>query len=172
MTDSWSLPTTSNYKVNVDGAIFSQIEGSRVGVVIRDHDGRVAAAMSMKLLQPLGLPEIEVKAMEIGVAFAWDVGIRDVVVESDSKIVADTLLGSYTPPMVVFNVLVGVAHKFQDFRSIQISHVKRQGNKPTHLLEKFAKEIDNIDNNITRIEDNPSPIKLAIAHDELNLSFS
>ena len=38
-----------------------------------------------------GLLEIEVKAMEIGVSFAWDVGIRDVVVESDSKIVADTL---------------------------------------------------------------------------------
>ena len=66
MTDSWSSPIASNYKVNVDGAVFTQIEGSRVRVVIRDHDGRVAAGMSMKLLQPLGSPEIEVKAMEIG----------------------------------------------------------------------------------------------------------
>ena len=57
MTDSWSLPTASKYKVNVDGAIFTQIEGYRVGVVIRDHDGRVASGMSMKILQPLGSPE-------------------------------------------------------------------------------------------------------------------
>ena len=48
--------------------------------------------------------------MKIGVSFAWDTGIRDVVVESDSKIVADTILGLCTP-MVVSNVLNGIAYK-------------------------------------------------------------
>ena len=43
----------------------------------------------------------EVKVVEIEVSFVWDAGIRDVVVESDSKIVANTLLGLCTPPMVV-----------------------------------------------------------------------
>lgn len=64
------------------------------------------------------------KAMEIEVAFAWDVGIRDVIVESDSKIVTDTVLGLYTPLMVVFNILIGLAHMLKDFRLVQISHVK------------------------------------------------
>ena len=32
-----------------------------------------------------------VKAMEIGVAFTWDVSIRDMVVESDSKMVVETV---------------------------------------------------------------------------------
>lgn len=64
------------------------------------------------------------KAMEIEVAFAWVVGIRDVIVESDSKIVTDTVLGLYTPLMVVFNILVGLAHMLKDFRLVQISHVK------------------------------------------------
>ena len=51
----------------MDGAVFSHIRGFGfgVGVVIHDHEGRVAAAMSKKLLQPLGLLEIEAKAMEI-----------------------------------------------------------------------------------------------------------
>ena len=84
--------------------------------MIRDHEGRVAVAMSKKLLQPLGPLEIEAKDMEIGVSFAWDIGIRDVVVESHSKIVADTLLGLCTPPMVVSNVLTGIAYKLQDFK--------------------------------------------------------
>ena len=48
--------------------------------------------------------------MEIGVSFAWNVGIRDMVVEIDSKIVADTLLGLCTPPMVVSNELNGIAY--------------------------------------------------------------
>ena len=80
MNDSWTLPTAPNYKVNVDGAIFSHIRRSGVGVVIRDHEGKVAATMSKKLLQPLGPLEIEAKAMEIGVSFVWDTGIRDVSV--------------------------------------------------------------------------------------------
>ena len=39
--------------------------GFGVGVVIHDHEGRVAAAVSKKLLQPLGPLEIEANAMEI-----------------------------------------------------------------------------------------------------------
>lgn len=66
----------------------------------------------------MGLFEIEAIAMEMEVVFAWDVGIRDLVVESDSKIVVDTLLGLCTPLMVVSNVLADVTHKLQDFRSV------------------------------------------------------
>ena len=39
----------------------------------------------------LGLLEIEAKALEEGVSFAWNVSIRDLVVESDSHIVIDAL---------------------------------------------------------------------------------
>ena len=95
----------------MDGTFFSHIRGFGVRLVIRDHEGRVAAAMNKKLLQPLGPLEIEEKTMEIGVSFAWDTSIRDVIVESDSKIVADTLLGLCTP-MVVLNVLTSIAYKF------------------------------------------------------------
>ena len=55
--------------------------------------------------------EAKAKAMEVGVFFAWDVGIRDVVFECDSKIVANALLGLCTPLVVVSNILVRVAHK-------------------------------------------------------------
>ena len=82
------------------------------------------------------------------VAFAWDIGIRDAIVEGDFKIVTGTVLGLYIPSVVVFNVLVGLAHMLKDFRSVQISHVKSQDNKLAHLLAKFVEEIDNIDNYI------------------------
>ena len=81
--------------------------------------------------------------MEVGVFFAWDVGIRDVVFECDSKIVADALLGLCTPPVVISNILVKIAHKLQDFQSTHVSHVKRQGNKLAHILVKYAKEVEN-----------------------------
>ena len=47
--------------------------------------------MSKKLNAHLGPLEIEAKALEEGVSFAWDANIRDLVVESDSHIVIDTL---------------------------------------------------------------------------------
>ena len=50
MNELWTLPTAPNYKVNVDGVVFSHIQGFGVGVVICDHEGRVAVAMSKKLL--------------------------------------------------------------------------------------------------------------------------
>ena len=62
--------------------------------------------------------------------------------------------------------------QIQNFRSVQVSYVKHQGNKLAHLLAKFAKEIDNIDNYVTWIEKNSSLIESAIAHDVLNLSSS
>ena len=45
-------------------------------MVIRVHAGRVTAALSIIVHRPLGSLEIEAKAMEEGVTFAWDVGIR------------------------------------------------------------------------------------------------
>ena len=100
------------------------------------------------------------------------VTIRDVILESDSKIVVDTLLDLCNPPMVVLNILDGVAHKLYDFRSAQVSYVKRQGNKPTHLLAQHAKKIDNINNYATWIEENSLLIVSVITHDVMNLSSS
>ena len=67
------------------------------GAIIRDHAGRVEAALSKHFAAPLGPLETNAKAMEEGVLFAWDVGIWDSVVESDSMIVIDALMGSNDP---------------------------------------------------------------------------
>ena len=48
-------------------------------------------ALSKKLYAHLGPLEIEAKALEEGVSFAWDISIRNLVVESDSQIVIDAL---------------------------------------------------------------------------------
>ena len=134
-------------------------------MVVRDYDGQVAAALSKLILQPLGPLEIEAKAMEISVSFAWDVGIRDMVVESDSKIVSDALLGLFTSPITVSNILTSLVHQLWDFRSAEVSHVERQGNRPAHLLAKHAKELDSFYNYVIWIEKNSSLIKSAISHD-------
>ena len=132
--------------------------------------GQSQDSLSKKFHQSLGPLEVKTKAMEVGVSFAWDVHIRDVVFECDSKIVADTLSGLCTP--LVSNILARLALKLRDFQSTQLPHVMQQGNKPGHILEKYAKEVENNDNYVTWIEENPLLIELAINHDVMNLSFS
>ena len=80
----WQLPKPPWYKANLDSATFEHQKEARIGVVIWDHHGAVVAALSKKLKVPLGALEMEAKAMEEVVEFAWNMGIRDCVFESDA----------------------------------------------------------------------------------------
>ena len=84
MTVRWSPPQQEYYKVNVDGAVFTKRKQIGIGVVIRDSTGEVVAALSKKLAVLLGALEAEAKAMETGLQFAAEVGIRDAIFEGDS----------------------------------------------------------------------------------------
>ena len=50
--------------MNVNGAIFNSSEATAVGVLIRDSEGQVEAALSKKLPILLGPLETEAKALE------------------------------------------------------------------------------------------------------------
>ena len=109
------------------------------------------------------------KALEEGVLFDWDIKVQDVVLKSDSKIVVDTLIGISEAPVAIDNIIGKISAKLQDFRCVEISHVKRNGNRLTHLLAQYAKYLDSYQ---TWIEENPNMVELALAHDVLCLSSS
>ena len=72
---SWTPPPVTNFKVNVDGAIFSEQRAVGIGVVVRDDQGRVAATISKRINEHLGAVEAEAKAFEAGLQFAKDSGL-------------------------------------------------------------------------------------------------
>lgn len=75
------------------GAIFERLNEVGIGVIIRDHYGLVTASLSKKIKAQLDRLEIEARAMEEGVwRFAWEMDIRDAVIEGDSRIVVHSLL--------------------------------------------------------------------------------
>lgn len=57
MDSRWVPPSPPWYKINVDAAIFNQLNSVGVGALIRDHEGSVLAAMSKHL--PLSLGSLE-----------------------------------------------------------------------------------------------------------------
>ena len=131
-TVMWTPSSSPWYKINTDGAVFKQTQATGIGVVARDHEGQVIAAMSKKLWVPLGPLEAEVEAMEEGILFAWDVGLQDVIFECDSELLFHALMGTATPSANISNMITACLSRIQDFRAAQFSHVRRQGiDQPT-----------------------------------------
>ncbi|XP_050241342.1 uncharacterized protein LOC126690265 [Quercus robur] len=135
---SWQPPSHGFYKVNIDEAVFSKRKQARAGVVIRDGEGEVIAALSKQWKFPLGATEAEAKAWEAGILFSKDVGVRDVEFEGDSLEVCNALQGLTSPPSSVANVLIGFLNHVSFFRQWKVSHIKWQGNVPAHLLAQHA----------------------------------
>jgi len=94
-------------------------------------------------LRPL---EAEVKATEEAVELAWDVGIQDAHFKSDSLILSIAIQGLCSPLVAISNVVTGICHRLQDFRSVVVSHVRRRGNKPAQILAQYAKGISSFFN--------------------------
>ena len=61
-------------------------------------------AMSKKISRPMGAIETEAKAMEAGILFAWDLGLKNIVIEGDSLAVVQAIKGSVTPAISIQKV--------------------------------------------------------------------
>ena len=97
-TVGWTPHRKGWYKVNVDGAVFEESGSCGVGVVIRNERGLLMGAMSKKLKLPLGALEVEAKAFEEGVLLVGNLGLRNIVLEGDAKLVTDALAKCCSPP--------------------------------------------------------------------------
>nr|XP_023888076.1 uncharacterized protein LOC112000212 [Quercus suber] len=161
---AWKLPLSGSFKVNVDGALFSKSKQAGVGVMVRDEVGTMIAAMARKLDLPLSALATEAKALEIGVTFAEEVGLRDVVSESDSQLIINAIHGIGEAEASVQNIILGVLQKAQCFRTFDFLHIKRQGNAPAQLLAQHAFHVENM---VVWLEDCPSQVACACSHDVL-----
>ena len=156
----WSPPAGSVFEVNVDGAVFAQQRKSGVGVVIRNCEGLLMGALSMKLNQQLGSLETEAKAYELGILFARDMGFHEVALEGDSVTVSNAIAGISPPPSSIASVVCGISSLLSAFRSFSISHVGRKGNKVAHLLAKHAQGVEQF---VTWIEESPCFLEHALS---------
>ena len=153
----------------MDGAIFSDLKAVGFGAIIMDEKGGVVATLSKKLHAPLGAAEAEAKAVEMGLQFGKDIGVRDIILEGDSLNVYCVLLGLSTPPSSVDAMILGMQNACSEFHYVEFSHIWREGNRPAHLLAKYAKGIDDY---CTWIEESPGFLKHALIHDVASISVN
>ena len=137
----WAPPPLGQYKVNSDGAVFANQRKVGLGMMIRDNNGNVIAALSSPMVGPLGTLETEAKAMEVGMRFALDLDIQDVVVECDALAVFNAVQGLATPSSSILFIVDSILQQSRWFRSCCFSHTKRQGNVSAHMLAQYSKSL-------------------------------
>ena len=135
-----------------------------ISVIIRDHLRSVVAALSKRLPLPLDPLEAEAKAMDEATVFAWDIGVRDVIFESDSMLVCHAMENPMDVPVSISTVVLGFCSRLPTFSTFQSSHVRRQENKPTHILVAFAKNIDSF---VTWMEECPPFFASLVSQDAM-----
>ncbi|CAN1280891.1 hypothetical protein LINPERPRIM_LOCUS17550 [Linum perenne] len=89
----WHPPPHGQLKINVDAAVFSSNGRTGAGMCIRDHRGAVCG---FRMVHRRGLPparEVEVWAMFEAIKWAEELGLREVILETDAKEVVDRLQG-------------------------------------------------------------------------------
>ena len=69
-------------------------------------------------------------------------GVRDVIFETDSSIVSHALEDPADAQISIASLVARTHFKLQEFRSFEVSHVKRQANFPAHASAANAKDID------------------------------
>ena len=121
----WVPPPPSQYKINSDRAVFMAQRKVGLGVMICDSNGKVIAALSSPMVGPLGALETKAKSMEVGLRFALDIGIWDVVVKCDALAVFNAVQGFAAPSSSMLFIVDSILQQARWFRSCCFSHTKR-----------------------------------------------
>ncbi|XP_059431532.1 uncharacterized protein LOC132165040 [Corylus avellana] len=108
------------------------------GVVVRDHEGLVCAALSKTMD---GCPDpttAEAMGALCAMEFCRDLGLQDLILEGDSKVVVMALKNTgpnWCSYGQVISDIVEVAH---GFRSWTVEHVSREDNYAAHKMGQRA----------------------------------
>lgn len=152
----------------MDDAVFTDQGCIGVGVVIRNDREEVLGAMSKKIHIPFGAIEAEAKAMEEGILLAWDLGLKNIIVEGDSLVVVQALNGITAPAISFQKVIEGITWCLKRFDTWKISHSRRSSNTVAHLM---AKEANSILENVIWVEDTPPPIADQLLYDIMSMDL-
>ena len=160
-------PNRGCFKVNTYGAIFEDLGCCGIEVVIRNERGQLMGAMSKKIELPLDVLEAEAKALEEGRLLARDLGLKEIILESDSELVVKALSDQRLLHISIQKVIEGIKEGLNCFLAGTITHTRRSGNSPAHILARHAKLLNH---SIIWVEDTPPIIADHIQNDVTGLN--
>ena len=135
----WSPPGSSMMKTNFDGALFGESDQAGLGVVIRNSEGQVMAALSEKIQKPHSVQSVELLAARRAITFCIETGFQNSIFEGDSKLVIKLLRGMGLVKSQDGHIIKDILSYANSLQSFSFSHVSRQGNVVAHALAQKAR---------------------------------
>lgn len=120
----WSPPQENVYKANFDVALFDNMGYAGLGVVIRDCNGHIIAALSKKIKLPYSVETAEALAAHRAVTFAKELSIFKVVVEGNCLRVVQALKALDRCKTLYGNVIDDTHRQGVTLQHCQFQHVR------------------------------------------------
>ena len=134
----WRRPGAGVYKINFDGAIFESTARAGLGVVVRDEEGMVIAALSQNIKLPSSVDLVEALAARRAILFAQEISITHVEVEGDSLKVITAINDPKHNRTQWGHVIEDIKKASMGLQLCSFCHINRGGNSLAHSLARRA----------------------------------
>ena len=108
--DAWQSPPSTEYKLNFDAAIFSGLEKSGIGAIIKNDKGEVMAAMSAIGPKVDTSEKAELLACRRSIEFVVDASFTRLVIEGDNSNVMQAISSNVASYSFIGNVVDDIRH--------------------------------------------------------------
>ena len=152
-SEVWQLPPPMVYKLNFDAAIFSRMEKSGIGTIIRNEKGEVMVGMFAMGPQVDTSEETKLFACRRSLEFAMDDGFTRLMIEGDNTNVMQAISSDVANYSFLGNVVDDIRHLMSGLQWVTISKIRRGGNKVAHVLAQHAR---NLEYDLYWLEDSPT----------------
>ncbi|CAN1824009.1 Putative ribonuclease H protein At1g65750 [Linum perenne] len=130
---SWIPPPDDSITINTDGSVLHLDGKAAAGGVLRNSLGCMIGAFSANL-GTCSIMRVELRAAEIGLHYAWSLGINKVILQLDSLAAVNAIMGAPADDMRHSHTLGEISRLRQRDWQISVQHVFREANRVADLL--------------------------------------
>jgi hypothetical protein len=163
-----SPPPFNGFKVNWDASVDRRKNLMGVGIVMRNHAGRVLAAQCSVQKFIVDPSTAEAIGARVGAELGRRLGLQSIMLEGDASVVIEALRREGEDLSRFGNVILETKELLKGFHFWEANLVRREGNNAAHLLARHA---TNQELNQVWVDSFPSCISGTICN-ELHLSNS
>ncbi|CAN1768488.1 Putative ribonuclease H protein At1g65750, partial [Linum perenne] len=130
---SWILAPDDWNSINTDGSVIHPLSKSAASSVMRNSQDRFLGAFSANLGSS-SIMRAKLRAAEIGLSYAWNMGAKKVILQLDSFVAVNSINGASADDMRHSHTLNDIIKIQQRDWQVTIEHVYREANRVADML--------------------------------------